>query len=84
MGNGDGTVNMRSLLGCEMWKNSPAQGKHAVHQHVFSGVEHYNILGNAEIIDYILKTLTGKGTKSHTRTFNQHSRNEKIMKIRLF
>lgn len=80
MGNGDGTVNMRGLLGCKMWKDSPSQGKHAVHQRKFSGVDHFDILGNARVIEYILETLTGDSANSRA---NQILENKDIMKIRL-
>lgn len=57
-GNGDGTVNRRSLIGCGHWENTPAQGNHKIYQQEFPGVEHYNMLKDAGSINYILNKLT--------------------------
>lgn len=58
-GNGDGTVNRRSLIGCGHWANTPAQGNHNIYQQEFPKVEHYNMLSDAGSINYILNKLTG-------------------------
>lgn len=54
---GDGTVNRRSLIGCDYWKNSPAQANHMIFQQEIPDVDHYNILSDSNSIDYILKLL---------------------------
>lgn len=80
MGDGDGTVNLRGLQACEMWKETPAQGKNAIYQRGFTGVEHFDIMGNAQVINYILETLTGIGGYSRV---NEVPGNGQIMKVRL-
>ena len=55
-GDGDGTVNMRSLLGCLRW-----QGKgYPVHHKIFPNVDHVAILKDTNTIDYILQVVQGK------------------------
>lgn len=44
-GDGDGTVNMRSLLGCTRWATEQVQ---PVHHHVLPGVDHMEILRGLE------------------------------------
>lgn len=58
-GDGDGTVSKRSLLGCGHWQNTTAQNAHPVHQQAFPDVEHYNLLGDNRVINYILSRLVG-------------------------
>lgn len=58
-GNGDRVVNLRSLIGCEYWKNSPAQRNRTIYQQEFPGAEHIAILSSSAPINYIIKTLTG-------------------------
>lgn len=80
-GNGDGTVNRRSLIGCGYWAQTPSQGDHKIYQHEYTGIEHYNMLSDPGPINYILNKLTHE---------NDYPRaNEKVgysdmMKIRLF
>lgn len=52
-GDGDGTVNMRSLLGCLEWDGKQKQ---KVHHHVFNKVDHLQILRLKEPAVYV-KTL---------------------------
>lgn len=80
-GDGDGTVNRRSLIGCEHWRNTPGQGNHGIYQQEFPGVEHYNMLSDAGPINYILDRLTGY--TDYPRV-NEYSGSENMMKIRLF
>ena len=49
-GDGDGTVNMRSLLGCMRWMGKQVQ---PVRHQMFSGAEHMGILHDSRITDYI-------------------------------
>lgn len=80
-GDGDGTVNRRSLIACQYWENTQAQGDHAVYQQEFPGIEHYNMLSNAGPINYILDKLTG--IADFPRAY-EYSGNDNTMKIRLF
>lgn len=56
-GDGDGTVNMRSLLGCTYWENTTAQHNSTVYHQAFPNVEHYNLLGDNRVINYIIGRL---------------------------
>ncbi|XP_076325381.1 lysosomal phospholipase A and acyltransferase-like isoform X1 [Tachypleus tridentatus] len=49
-GNGDGTVNLRSLLGCLRWK---MKQKHKVYHKVFMNVDHMSILHDPIVLEYI-------------------------------
>lgn len=80
-GDGDGTVNKRSLLGCGYWENTPAQGNHKIHQQSYKGVEHYNLLNNPNAINYILSKLTGD--RDYPRPHEKQEISD-MMKIRLF
>lgn len=57
-GMGDGTVNIRSLIGCEHWRDTPAQHGKPIHLQPFPGIEHYNLLTAPDIVNYILNQLT--------------------------
>lgn len=52
-GDGDGTVNLRSLEGCKYWQNKQ---KCKVYPQVFPGVNHMDILKNSNVLNYI-KTI---------------------------
>eukprot|EP00092_Neocalanus_flemingeri_P030300 GFUD01032893.1.p1 GENE.GFUD01032893.1~~GFUD01032893.1.p1 ORF type:complete len:428 (+),score=114.78 GFUD01032893.1:54-1337(+) len=49
-GDGDGTVNTRSLLGCRRWQEMQEK---PVHHHVFQGVSHLGILREDPPTDFI-------------------------------
>lgn len=53
-GDGDGTVNKRSLEGCLFWKNYQ---KEPVYHQTFSKVDHMNILSDNRILQYITTVL---------------------------
>lgn len=56
-GQGDGTVNAVSLLGCDLWNST----KYAFdHHYVQEGGEHLGILAAKEFADYIIKHLNIK------------------------
>ncbi|XP_005094704.1 phospholipase A2 group XV isoform X2 [Aplysia californica] len=57
VGDGDGTVNKRSLLGCLRWSGKQ---KYPVKHKVFKGAEHMSILSLPEISKYIVSVITGK------------------------
>uniref|UniRef100_A0A0B7ADR0 Group XV phospholipase A2 n=1 Tax=Arion vulgaris TaxID=1028688 RepID=A0A0B7ADR0_9EUPU len=58
-GDGDGTVNMRSLLGCTRWIGQQKQPViHTVYKERESG--HLRILVNPTVRKYILEVVTGK------------------------
>lgn len=56
-GDGDGTVNLRSLLGCLKWTGDQSNSKGIVHQS-FAKAEHLSLLGHAGIKDYIASVLS--------------------------
>lgn len=80
-GDGDGTVNRRSLKACEHWKNVPAQGNHGIYEQEFPGIEHYNMLSDAGPINYILDKLTGIADFPRAQ---EYAGNQNTMKFRLF
>jgi len=49
-GDGDGTVNMRSLLACRQWRSNQL---YPVHHHVFPGTNHLGILRDEKPTSYI-------------------------------
>lgn len=80
-GNGDGTVNRRSLIGCQYWRNTKAQQNYPINQVEYADIEHYNMLSASAPINYIVETLTGKGDYPLADEYTNVSN---IMKIRLF
>lgn len=80
-GNGDGTVNRRSLIGCGYWENTAAQGNHKIYQQEFPGVEHYNMLSNSGPINYIINKLTGLSDFPNAKEI---ANTTNVMKFRLF
>ena len=52
-GDGDGTVNMRSLEACARWKT--VQSTHAVTVKYYEGVAHNEILHRDDVIDDVLR-----------------------------
>ncbi|KAL1373805.1 hypothetical protein pipiens_018439, partial [Culex pipiens pipiens] len=54
MGDGDGTVNRRSLEACQYWNG---QQKQPVHLQEFPGADHMQILANLAVMDRIVKVL---------------------------
>uniref|UniRef100_A0A1E1WVS1 Putative phospholipase A2 n=1 Tax=Tityus obscurus TaxID=1221240 RepID=A0A1E1WVS1_TITOB len=53
-GDGDGTVNLRSLRGCLIWKK---EQKAQVYHQEFENVDHMGILSNPQALSYIAKVL---------------------------
>jgi len=53
-GNGDGTVNSRSLEGCNYW--SSMQKQKVFHQ-VFPNADHMTILRDERVMDYIAQLM---------------------------
>ncbi|CAK9805558.1 Phospholipase A2 group XV [Anthophora quadrimaculata] len=53
-GDGDGTVNLRSLEGCKHWQGKQ---KRKIYSQVFPGVNHMNILKNTDVLSYIKTVL---------------------------
>lgn len=53
-GNGDGTVNIRSLLGCIHW--STMQKQKVFHQ-IFPNADHMTILRDDRVMDYISQLM---------------------------
>ncbi len=54
-GEGDGTVNSKSLTGCTYWRNFQ---KKPILTYEIKGAEHTALLVNPLAIDYIVKVLT--------------------------
>ena len=54
-GDGDGTVNLRSLLGCLRWADKDKA--HPVNHVVFDGAEHIGMLASPQVVDYIKKIV---------------------------
>lgn len=49
-GDGDGTVNIKSLESCKFWKN---RQKQKVYHQVFPKVDHMNILKDKYVLQYV-------------------------------
>jgi len=55
-GDGDGTVNIRSLKGCLKWESAQKQ---AVHHKVFKGINHVDMLRKEEPTSYVVEIIDG-------------------------
>lgn len=80
-GDGDGTVNYRSLSACKYWPDQQAQNNYTVNRFEISNAEHYDILSDHRAINHILNELNLPSdyvgpAKNQTRG--------PIMKIRIF
>lgn len=53
-GDGDGTVNRRSLEACRHWSS---QQKQPIYMREFPGADHMNILADLSVLDSIIKVL---------------------------
>jgi lysophospholipase-3 len=53
-GDGDGTVNLRSLKGCTYWNTKQKQ---KIYYQSFPGINHMEILRNSTVLDYIKNIL---------------------------
>lgn len=80
-GNGDGTVNKRSLVGCAYWRDTPAQNNKTIYLQEFPGIEHYNLLSKASVINYILGRLD---RDANYPLKSEHKNSTNPMKFRLF
>ena len=58
--NGDGTVNIRSLLGFKNWEGKQKQD---IHSTELPGVEHLAILKHPTTINYVVQVLSGQFNK---------------------
>ena len=56
-GNGDGTINERSLKGCSFWKKSQ---KKLINVHEIPNAEHSEILSNNQTLSYIVDLLVNQ------------------------
>lgn len=60
-GDGDGTVNKRSLESCRLWSNMKEQrGKNIIVTEL-PGADHMGILSDSRVVNYVVKLLTGEG-----------------------
>lgn len=57
-GDGDGTVNIRSLKSCERWSGTQVQGPKTVHSIEVPGADHMGILNDKRVVQYVLQLLT--------------------------
>lgn len=80
---GDGTVNIRSLVGCEHWRNTPAQNGKTIHSQSFPGIEHYNLLIDPKVVNYVLDLLTDGERYPYYDNEQPHPK-KKLMKYRIF
>ena len=53
-GDGDGSVNRRSLLACQRWA---AQQKYPVHLQGFPNAKHLSMIRSADLVKYVAKIL---------------------------
>ncbi|KAH9636976.1 hypothetical protein HF086_008237 [Spodoptera exigua] len=53
MGDGDGTVNLRSLNACEHWRKKRFRNGNSVKSLALPGAEHLKILHDKRVLDYI-------------------------------
>ncbi|XP_050529312.1 phospholipase A2 group XV-like isoform X2 [Daktulosphaira vitifoliae] len=53
-GDGDGTVNLRSLQGCSLWSTMQKQ---KVYHQVFPNADHMSILRDERVMDYIVQLM---------------------------
>lgn len=58
-GDGDGTVNARSLKACEKWANATQQHNKKIHSIEIQGADHMGILSHKRVVDYVLQVLVG-------------------------
>lgn len=58
-GDGDGTVNARSLKACEKWAGNPKQHDKKIYSIEIPGADHMGILSDKRVVDYVLQVLTG-------------------------
>lgn len=70
-GDGDGTVNLRSLEGCLRWVDKQKQ---PVHHTNFKGVDHMSIMADMKVLDYIKKIVHPGSNISHPTTFVPNNR----------
>lgn len=61
-GDGDGTVNARSLKSCEMWSGMKAQREKTIHSIEIPGVDHMRILSDKRVVEYVLNILVQNKT----------------------
>ncbi|XP_023333809.1 group XV phospholipase A2 [Eurytemora carolleeae] len=66
-GNGDGTVNYRSLIGCTRWAD---QQKQRVTHHEFPGVDHLQILREEEPAAFISNLITSINRRTKMKLWN--------------
>lgn len=56
-GDGDGTVNARSLKSCEQWSGTKAQREKTIHSVELPGADHMGILSDKRVLKYVLDVL---------------------------
>lgn len=61
-GDGDGTVNARSLKACEQWSGTKAQGAKTIHSIELPRADHMGILSDKRVVEYVLELLVKNAT----------------------
>lgn len=56
-GDGDGTVNARSLKSCEQWSGTKAQREKTINSIELPGADHMGILSDKRVLKYVLDLL---------------------------
>jgi len=67
-GDGDGTVNMRSLLGCTRWDG---QQKQKVHHHILPGLDHLAVLKNDEAAEFVASLVNEANFQSWHQQYSR-------------
>lgn len=80
-GDGDGTVNYRSLSACKHWQGLESQGNSTINRFEIANAEHYDILSDHRAINHILNELSLP--TDYVPPPKQPTR-EPFMKIRIF
>lgn len=62
-GDGDGTVNARSLRSCEKWAGTKAQNNKPIHSIEIPRADHMGILSDKRVVEYVVKILIGGDAK---------------------
>lgn len=71
-GDGDGTVNARSLKACEQWGGTKAQGPKTIHSVELPGADHMGILSDKRVLQYVLQLLVADSKYDENQNRNQN------------
>lgn len=72
-GDGDGTVNKRSLASCERWAGTKAQGAKTIHSIEVPNADHMGILSDKRVVKYVQNILFGPDHNDvHESNYNDY------------